>query len=132
MIKQLVKGCENKIRLNPFYLTGKLYPLKGNDYNNPIEDRTATPQEIRYLNPVRISTIKKPIKKTKDTTTPVTYEDVFIMVSDNETIVAERLEFNYQNNTLKIIKRVPIRKYQETFEYEYELKDITSGAVYAA
>ena len=130
MINTLISAYKKKIEINSFYLSGVLYPLINNGHDNFIEDRSATPEEKSYVNPVRISTVKKPIKKTKADSTPYGYEDVFIMVSDNETIIVERLEFNYQNNRLKIIKRDPKIKYGTIFGYEYELSDITSEAVY--
>ena len=129
--KIMIDSFKKKIQLNPFYLTGILYPLIDNENDSFIEDRTATPGNKIYTNPVRISTKNKNIKKTEADSTPYTFEEVFFMVSDNETVVDERLEFNYKENSFKITKRIPVRKYNDIIGYKYELKDITEKILYA-
>lgn len=126
----LINIFRNKINLNPFYLTGLLYPLIDNGYSALVENRSGIPETKIYTLPVRISTKKKAIKKTNSDNTPVVYEDVYMMVSDINTIVDERLEFIYKEVTLKVIKRVPQRKYGILIGYEYELKDITEGNIW--
>ena len=129
--KIMIDSFKKKIQFNPFYLIGVLYPLIDNGNDSFIEDRTVTPENKVYNYPVRISTKEKNIKKTKDNSTPYTNEEVFFMVSDNRTVVDERLEFNYNENSFKITKRIPIRKYNDIIGYEYELKDITEEILYA-
>ena len=129
--KIMIDSFKKKIQFNPFYLIGVLYPLIDNGNDSFIEDRAVTPENKVYNYPVRISTKKKNIKKTKDNSTPYTNEEVFFMVSDNRTVVDERLQFNYNENSFKITKRIPIRKYNDIIGYEYELKDITEEILYA-
>ena len=129
--KIMIDSFKKKIQINPFYLTGILYPLIDNENDSFIEDRAITPENKIYTNPVRISTKNKNIKKTEADSTPYTFEKVFFMVSDNETVVDERLEFNYKENSFKITKRIPVRKYNDIIGYEYELKDITEKILYA-
>lgn len=128
----LRKYHKDKILINPFYLSGDLYPLINNGYNEMIENKQGTPVEKTYTNPVRISTLKKHIEKRDNTGTPVVIEKyVYFMISDYQTIVDVRLEFEYEGNTMKVTQRKPLIKYGAIHGYEYELKNLTEGNFYA-
>jgi hypothetical protein len=113
-------------------LSGKLYPLIDNGHGNLIENRNGVPTPKSYVNPVRISTLKKTIQKKDDSGTPVSIEKYYyFMISDYETIVDLRLEFVYFSKTLKVTQRRELKKFSGVIGYEYELKDITEGVIYA-
>lgn len=126
MITQLRKGKQQGININPFILTGDLYPLINNGHDSFIEDRTAVPEIKTYTSPVRVAKKKKAVKKTNDKNTPSLYEEVYYMESDYETIVDERLEFSYQGMKFKVVKREPLAR-TDIIGYQYELDDITQG-----
>ena len=128
----LIKAFKNRIQINPFILSGNLYPLVDNGDGEMIEDTAATPTLKRYTNPVRISTRDKWMLDRRLHTTPVTSQLLdWYMVSDNETVVDERLEFTYANMDFKVTQRKEQRKHGELIGYEYELKDLTEGETYA-
>lgn len=130
--KILKKTFKDRIKINPFTLTGNLYPLVDNGDGDMIEDRNATPESKSYTKHVRISTRKKWVMEKKHDQTPVNTQIFdWYMISDNETIVDERLEFTYHNMNFKVTKRKENRKYGEVIGYEYELKDITEDSTYA-
>lgn len=124
MVDQLRKGKQQGININPFILSGVLYPLVDNGYGSSREDRSAIPDPKSYTNPVRIAKKKKSVKKTNDNNTPPVYEEVYYMESDYETIVDERLEFAYQGMKFKVMKREALAR-TDIIGYQYELDDIT-------
>lgn len=124
MTAQLQQGIDYKIGINPFQLSGALYPLIDNGHGSVREDRAAIPEPKIYTNPVRISKTKGPVKKTNDNTTPPVYEETYFMVSDHLTLVDVRLEFTYNDMKFKVMKREPLAKYG-FIGYQYELDDIT-------
>jgi len=124
-MNQLIKGIEKKIEINPFVLTGVLYPLKSNNNDSFIEDREAAPDPKVYTNPVRIAKTKRPVKKTDDSSTPPVFEETYFLISDNETLVDIRLEFDYEGMKFKVMKREPLKKHGIIIVYQYELNDIT-------
>ena len=50
MIQQLIEAYKNKIALNPFKLSGLLYPLQDNSFGSYIENRSGIPQQKIYKN----------------------------------------------------------------------------------
>ncbi len=124
-MKQLIEGRIKSIEINPHILTGELYPLIDNNFESQREDREATPELKVYVNPVRIVKKKAQVKKTNDNTTPIVYEEVWFMISDNETIVDVRLEFDYEGMKFKVKKRESEKRYGIITGYQYKLDDIT-------
>ena len=128
----LIKYHKERILLNPFTLSGNLYPLTNDGYGNQIEDKNGVLIPKSYVNPVRISFEKKWIQKRDTSGTPVSVEQrVYYMISDNVTPVDIRLEFVYQGITLKVMQRKELRKYNTLIGYEYELKNLTEDNFYA-
>lgn len=128
----LRKYHKDKININPFSLSGNLYPLINNGHDEMIEDKQGIPVPKSYANPVRIATLKKNITKKDSTGTPVTIEKyVWFMISDWQTIVDVRLEFEYEGKTLKVTQRKEIKKFGAIHGYEYELKDLTRSNFHA-
>ena len=128
----LIKYNKEKILINPFILSGNLYPLIDDGYGNMIENKNGIPVEMDYTNPVRISTYKRQVQKRDSSGTPVYVEQrVYYMISDNITPVDLRLEFVYNGISLKIMQRKELRKYNTLIGYEYELKNLTEGNFYA-
>jgi hypothetical protein len=126
----LIKANKDRIQLNPFILSGVLYPLidLGNDETG--EDRSATSDPKNYTNPVRISTRKRWMLNKNEKDTPVNTQLFdWYMISDNETLIDEQLEFTYQDMDFKVTNIREINKYGELIGYEYELTDITEGEV---
>jgi len=127
----LRKYHKERILINPFSLSGNLYPLIDNGYGENIEDKNGIPVVKNYTKPVRISYEKKWIKKIQEDSSPIIYEKrVYYMVSDYETIVDVRLEFTYNGIDLKVTQRKELRKYNTLIGYEYELKELTGGNIY--
>lgn len=124
MTEQLQQGIDYKININPFQLSGVLYPLVDNEHGSVREDRAAIPESKIYTNPVRIAKTKGSVKNTNDNTTPPVYEETYFMVSDHNTLVDVRLEFNYNDMKFKVMKREPLAKLG-IIGYQYELDDIT-------
>lgn len=128
----LIKYNKEKILINPFILSGNLYPLIDDGYGNMIENKNGVPEVKTYINPVRISTYKRQVQKRNDSGTPIYVEQrVYYMISDNITPVDLRLEFVYNNISLKITQRKELRKYNTLIGYEYELKNLTGDNFYA-
>ena len=128
----LIKYNKEKILINPFTLSGNLYPLSDNGYGRMIENKDGIPVSKSYTNPVRISFEKKWIQKRDSSGTPVAIaQRVYYMISDNTTPVDIRLEFVYNNITLKVTQRKELRKYNTLIGYEYELKNLTEENFYA-
>lgn len=123
----LIRENKNKIRINPFKLSGNLYPLVYNQQGSYIEDRNSEPEKITYNNDVRIGFQIKKIKKIENGNVLFYEQKVYFMLSDNETVVAKGLEFEYRNIKLKVIQRKELIKFNTIIGYEYELKDITEG-----
>jgi hypothetical protein len=125
----LVKCHKEKIKINPFILSGDLYPLKDNGYGEFVEDRNLPPIVKTYANKVRVSFLKRQIQKLDANKTPVTIEQrYYYMISDNETKIDLRLEFNYNGVVLKVKQRKELRKFNSLIGYEYELNNITEGS----
>jgi hypothetical protein len=127
----LIRAHKEKIQINPFSLSGILYPEIDNGYGEMVDDRSVIPTSIEYDNDVRISFLKQNIQKRNSAGTSVSVEKyVYFMISDNETIVDERLEFTYNNIDLRVTQRKEIRKFETLIGYEYELKDLTEKDFY--
>ena len=125
----LITANKEKIKLNPFSLSGNLYPLIDNGFGEMIEDTTGVLISVSYTNPVRISHRKKWGLKRDSSGTPVSIEIYeFFMISDNETIVDEDLIFTFQGVVLKVTQRKSLIKYNTIIGYEYELKNLTEGS----
>ena len=129
MTEQLKKGKLQGIALNSFQLQGDLYPLVDNGHGSFREDRSASPELKIYTNPVRVVKGKAKPKNTNDSNTPIVYEDIYLLLSDYDTIVDVRLEFEYEDMKFKVMKIEPLTKHGVIIEYQYELKDITRELV---
>lgn len=127
----LRRAMKEKIKINPFYLNGNLYPVKDNGYGETIEDRE-NPEEVYFDNPVRVGYTKKWIMTRNEGATPIYVEKrVYHMISDHETEVDIGLEFEYHDEVvLKIMNRKVLRKYETIIGYEYEMKDLTRSQEY--
>lgn len=124
----LQKLTKQNINRNPFKLSGILYSLIDNGYGEMIEDRAA-PVVKNYVNPVRIFRKKKLIKSTMDNSTPYVYEDVYYLLSDYETEVDVRLEFEYNFIKFKIKTKEKLIKYEKIIGFQYELDEITEANI---
>ena len=121
---------KKRIQINSFSLSGNLYPLVDNGHGGFNEDEDATPEEKSYTNAVRISHLKKGIKKVESGKPFFIEQRVYYMISDYETIVDKRLEFVYNGINLKVMQRKEIIKYGFIIGYEYELKELTEAILY--
>jgi len=125
----LITANKEKIKLNPFSLSGNLYPFIDNGYGEMIEDTTGVLISVSYVNPVRISHRKRWGLFRDSSGTPVNIEIYeYFMISDNKTIVDEDLIFVFQGVKLKVTQRKPLIKYNTIIGYEYELKNLTEGS----
>ena len=124
-INLLKQGIKNKIQINPFSLSGSIYPQKDNGYGQQIDDLSASAVATSYTNDIRIFRKKKNVKVTNEINTPYTYEEIYYMISDYETIVDTRLIFTYNSIKLVVKTREPIIKYGAIIGYQYELDEIT-------
>lgn len=128
-IDLLRKTIRDDILINPFQLSGNLYPEIINNYGSLIRDPSGIPVVKTYDHPVRISTRKSPIKETLDKQTPEVYETkIYIMLSDYETIVDIKLEFEYNGLNFRVKKSRDLIKLGEIFGYEYELEEVGAGS----
>lgn len=124
-IELMRKTIKHDININPFQLTGYLYPEIDNGYGSMIRDPAGVPVLTNYANPVRISTEKRYIKKTNDNQTPETYEKrIYFMLSDYETQVDTKLEFEYNGINLRVKKVRDLIKFGDIIGYEYELEEV--------
>jgi hypothetical protein len=122
---------KQKIALNPFSLSGDLYPLIDNGHGRYNENKNAVPEVKTYTNNVRISFTTKSIRKIENGSPIYIQQRVYFMISDYETIVDNRLEFDYYGVMLKVIQRRDLRKDSSLIGYEYELKELTEAVLYA-
>jgi len=122
---------KQKIALNPFSLSGDLYPLVDNGHGRYNENKDAVPELKIYTNNVRISFTTKPIRKIENGSPIYIQQRVYFMISDYETLVDNRLEFVYNGTRLKVIQRRELRKYNSLIGYEYELKELSVAVLYA-
>ena len=128
----LIQANKDKIKLNPYSLSGNLYPLVDSGHGEFIEDLTAVPVPKTYTNKVRISHRERWGLQRDHTGTPVNIKiHEFFMISDNVTIVDIGLRFSYQGFNLKVTQRKPLLKYDSIICYEYELKNLTEGSFHA-
>lgn len=127
----LRRAWKEKININPFLLSGILYPVIDNGYGEMIENRE-NGEEAYFDSPVRVGYTKKWIMKRDEGSTPIYVERrVYHMISDHETEVDIGLEFEYKDEVkLKVLNRKVIRKYETIIGYEYEMKDITRNQEY--
>jgi len=122
---------KEKIALNPFSLSGDLYPLVDNGHGRYNENKNAIPEVKTYTNNVRISFTTKSIRKIENGSPIYIQQRVYFMISDYETLVDNRLEFDYYGVMLKVIQRRDLRKDSSLIGYEYELKELTEAVLYA-
>lgn len=127
----LISALKEKIGINPFSLSGVLYPLESNGHGGFRENKNTTPAAMEYTNSVRIGFQIKKIRKVEKDEALYFEKRVYFMLSDNLTPVDIRLEFDYNGVTLKVMQRKELRKYNTVIGYEYELDELTEGALYA-
>lgn len=127
----LISALKEKIAINPFSLSGNLYPLESNGHGGTRENKNGTPSIISYDSDVRISFQIKKIHKIVKSEVLYFEKRVYFMLSDSLTAVSVRLEFDYNGVTLKVMQRKELRKYNTLIGYEYELEEITEGVLYA-
>ena len=119
------KRIKDDIQNNPFSLVGNLYLLKDNGYGSNVEDTNKPSVEKSYTNDVRIFRKKRGVKTTNANKTPYTYEEIYYMLSDYETVVDTKLIFIYNDIRFRVKTREPIIKYGSIIGYQYELDETT-------
>jgi len=124
----LIRANKDKIKNNPYSLSGNLYPVIDNGYGEFLEDMGGVPVPKSYTNPVRISHRKRWGISRDSSGTPVSIEIYeYFMISDNQTVVDVGLRFSFSGANLKVTQRKPLIKYNTIIGYEYELKNLTEG-----
>jgi hypothetical protein len=129
MLAEKRKLFKEKIKNNPYSLSGVVYPQVDNGYGTMIENRAGVPTAKTYTNQVRIYRVKKAVKQIINNNAVYFYEEIHEMQSDSDTVVDTRLEFTYNAIKFRVKLCEPIIKFGGIIGYQYEIDDITEQEI---